>query len=699
MSTSCAYCHLPLPTRAEASPADDARADYCCYGCRLAADITAGHGPEGHATWMLTRLGTAIVLSMAIMVFSLPLYGTDVYAAGAGVATDSATSHLPGVLRYASLLLTSIVFVLLGLPLAANAVGQLSRSVVTTDLLVVIGVVAALVYSYVATVKDSGRTYFETTCMVLVLVTIGRYLEATGKNRASSTLRELEALLPDEVTVVRDGRAAAAPRSEVRVGDLVMVTAGQCVPVDGEVVLGEAHVDERMVTGESEPIPKGPRDLVRAGSTDLDGPLTIRVSAVGARSTIGRLIDAVERARRDRGRYDRLADRVTRWFLPGVLLLALVGGIAAFARAGGEHAVLTSLAVLLISCPCALGIATPLAAYVAIDRATGRGVVFRGVTVMEALAGIHAVAFDKTGTLTDGEATVGSFIQVAGGDATREELLSAAGSLAATSGHGVSRGIARFVRDQGVSTSAPASSRIVPGRGVVATIRDRETRLGSPRFVAPDAGLPPDIGTETLGRTIACIGYGNRIAGVFTLREQLRPEADEALRALASLGCSTRILTGDNALRARQIEAELHVEARAELLPEEKLREISEMRRSLGPIAMVGDGLNDTPALSAADVGIAMGCGADVTREAADVCLIGNDLRGVPWSIALSRRAVGTMRWNLLWAFAYNAVGLPLAMTGRLNPVFAAVAMVVSSLVVVGNSLRLRRAALEVSLP
>lgn len=639
---------------------------------------------------MLARLGGAIALTMAVMVFSLPLYGMDVYSDSGEPA--GVLAHIPGVLRYTSLLVTSVVFILLGLPIFTNSMEQIRQGFITSDLLIILGVVAAIAYSYIATLADSGRVYYETACVILVLVTVGRYLEATGKNKAADSLRRLEALLPDLVDVDRDGETVQIPRSEVRVGDVVIVRAGAQFPVDGLILRGEANIDESIVTGESVAVHKAVGDSIQAGALNLDGLMTVRVSAVGAESTVGRMIAALESARRGKCRFELMADRVVRWFMPTVILLAAGSAFFSFRTEGVEAAIMTGLAVLLISCPCALGIATPMAVWVALDRAAANHVLFRSAAAVEALATVKAMAFDKTGTLTDGEPTVESFEVINPNGLSRDALISASSALASTSLHAVSKGIARFAHDRGIAPVEISNARVVSGLGVTAMVEGREFRLGRPSFV--DKAIPART-TEDWNGSLACVGYDGSCAGIYRLKESLRPKAKDALRDLASLNCTALVLTGDHARRAAQVASELEVETRAELTPVDKLREIEAMRERFGPVAMVGDGLNDTPALAAADIGIALGCGADITREAADVCLLGNDLRAVPWALALSRQATKIMRTNLFWAFSYNAVGIPLAMSGRLSPAFAAAAMVISSLLVVGNSLRLRNSAVS----
>ncbi len=698
--TACAYCHLPIPRLAvlRAGRADEPV--YCCYGCRLAAQITTAQHEQGGATWMLTRLGTAVALSMVVMVFSLPMYGQEVY--GVDLTEGSPlVVQLTGLFRYASLVLSAPVFILLGLPILSNAMDQIRRGIVSTDALVVLGVAATFVYSYVSTVTDSGRTYYETACMVLVLITLGRYLEATGKLKASSAVAAMESLMPDEVRVTRGGDELILKATEVRVGDTVHIAAGERIAVDGSIESGEAHVDERIVTGEAEPVVKKAGDAVPAGAINLDGTLAIRASAVGAESTLGRLTALLEEAKRSKGRFERLADRVSTVFVPCIVILAVVSAALGWRRAGGEEAIMSGLAVLLISCPCALGIATPMAIWVAFGRAASHGVLFRNGSAVEALSKVRAVAFDKTGTLTTGVPTVSSFIGADQDAASQMETIGAAAALGATSRHLLSLSVVAYAQEKGVALGGACNARTVAGRGVVGEVGGATVRLGNVAMMRDErVEFDEAIGKAMRdvvdgGQAIACVGVDRRVAGLFSFSETLRTESRAAIEEISrGLGCAVRVLTGDHGARGRAIAEELGVETLAELSPADKMDRLADLRREVGPVAMIGDGLNDAPALAFADLGMAMGCGADVSREAADVCLLGDDLTAVPWSMRLARQTVKTVKLNLFWAFSYNVIGIPLAMTGRLSPMFAALAMVISSLIVVTNSLRLREANL-----
>jgi heavy metal translocating P-type ATPase len=589
-------------------------------------------------------------------------------------------------------------------PIAENAIGQLRAGRVTADLLIVIGVIAAFGHSYIAVLRG-GAVYFETACMILVLVTLGRWLEASGKLRASAQLEALAALFPDRVDLIRDGASLTVRAGDVLEGDRMRVPAGRRIAADGVIETGRADIDEQLITGESTPVSRGPGDDVRAGTLNLDGLLVIRATRVAEDSTLGRLVALVESARRTQTRHERLADRVARVFVPATLVLALVGAVLGWQRGGAPTAIMTGLSVLLIACPCALGIATPMAVWVALGHAARRRILFRTGEQLERLAAIDTVCLDKTGTLTTGAPVVDSVHVRAGDDGPR--VLAIAGALAATSDHVLARAIQSYASHaRRVTGNAPPAStrgaspefrnvRALPGRGLVAGDNGDTAALGSTALMREcNLSTDPQLDQSLRllhddGRPLACVGWAHSVRGVFSFNETLRDEARSALDRIRGLGCEVRVLTGDHVARGARLAHTLGVDVEAGLTPDRKLSRLRDIRARGRRAAMVGDGLNDAPALAAANVGIAMGCGADVTRASAGVCLLDDDLTRIPEAIALARRTVRTIRVNLFWAFAYNIAGIGLALAGWLTPIFAAGAMVVSSLLVIGNSLRL----------
>ena len=681
----CDFCHLPLPQRrhVEGGPA------YCCFGCKLAADITRSRGEAGQVNWMLTRLGVSVFLSMIVMMFSMYLYRQ--HFVDASEAT-TVSIQLSGVMRYLCLIFSAPVFVMLGFPVLEAAADDLKRKRISTDALVVLGVAAALVISYVSTLRDFGPVYYETACIVLVFLTLGRWLEANGKLKSSAAIRGLESLLPDQVSVERDGQSMMMSPQEVLVGDILTIRAGERISADAEIETGRAAVDESMLTGESLPIVRQRGDLIRAGTLNVDGLLRARAVSVGTESTLGRLVKLLEAAKSSRTHWERLTDRLSQLFIPLMLALAGAGFVLGWLGGGVSEAILRSLSVMLIACPCALGIATPMAVWVALGSAAKRGLLYRTGHVLETLARVRTVCFDKTGTLTDSSPSVQAF--TVSENSLLEEASGVAAAMATVSRHAFADAVLKWAMPQGVCPARVEEVRCVPGRGVVGSYQGIEAAFGSPVLMRErnfefDEPLQAQLNrAQQAGNSLACIGWGDRVRGVFEFVETLRPQASIAVRELQAQGMHVLVLTGDHDIRARMIGNELGAKVLGGLSPEQKVAHIQAARHK-GGVAMVGDGLNDAPALAAADVGVAMGCGADLTRDCASLCLLGNDPSDVVWALELARRTVRVIKLNLFWAFIYNMIGVALALTGRLNPIFAAGAMIISSLMVVTNSLRL----------
>lgn len=691
--SSCDYCGLPL-VRAWWGESVSGPA-YCCFGCRFAAEVTRSRGEEGAANWTLTRLGLAIFLTLNVMVFTMALWTQDFYG---GQETDSFASSLQGLFRYGSLLFALPVLLLLGGPLAESAWQTLRQGRLSADLLLVAGVAASYLYSVVSVIQGEGAVYFEVGCMVLVLVTLGRWLEATGKLRTTAALEALHQLLPDTVRRVEAMGEAIVPLDEIRPGDLLRVLPGERIPCDGILRSNGASVDEQVLTGESLPAEKAHGDILFGGTLNLDGNLLLEATAISEDGALARMIALVRSAREKKGHYEQLADRITSWFLPAVMLAA----VAAFGVHGSHHGldkgILVALAVLLIACPCALGLATPMAVWAALGKAAQAQVLFRDGQALERLANVKAVRFDKTGTLTDGVPSVDRCMTKS--DLPRRETLELAASLASTSPHVFCDAIRIFsVGESGVDANARAvkDARTIPGCGVIARYGDAEeiVRLGSPRWLSESGlSIPDDLSSAieaalSDGKALTCLSRADSVIAVFVMQERLRLEARQMIALLREQGYDVAVLTGDHLTRGTRLSNELSIPVEAGLLPEGKVAALEKVCRELGPVAMVGDGINDAPALIASDVGLAMGCGADLSRESAQVCLLGNDLTRLPWAMALARDTVRVIRGNLFWAFIYNAVGVGIACTGKLNPVLASLAMVLSSLFVVTNSLRL----------
>ena len=687
-SGACDYCDLPLPG-ARGSDTDGPR--YCCYGCRFAADVSRESGNAGNVNRLLARLGLGIFLTLNVLVFTMVLWSADMYDLSADPHAHL-MSLMYDVFRYLGLIFSIPVLWLLGGSLAEHAWGELRHGRPSTDLLLVLGVVAAFGYSAVSVFRGHGHVYFEVGCVILLTVTLGRWLEATGKLKATQALDALAKLLPEQVRLVCDRVETQIPLAQVAVGDVLHVMAGERIPADGKIRRGSASIDESIITGESYPIAREPGDPVIGGSHDLDGELFVEVTAGPEAGTLQRLVEAVRKARLAKGRYQQLADRVACWFMPVVTAVALATLVLHSYEHGFDQGLMTSLSVVLIACPCALALATPLAVWTALGEASRAQVLFASGEALERLAGVKTICLDKTGTITDSSVELTDC--AADNLAQRSEVLGRAAVMAAGSSHPLAQALARALAVH--EHPAPLAHRTLPGRGLSAEFAEAhgQSWLGSARLMDESAlAWPPGLAAErdrwtAAGMPLVAIGWEGSVRGLFGFAERVRPEALGALEACRHLDLRLQVLTGDHAVRGRRMSEMLGVPVAAALLPEDKVAAIAAAKR-LGPVGMVGDGINDAPALAAADVGIALGCGADVSRQTADVCLLGNDLRRVPWAVELARRTVRVIRQNLFWAFIYNILGMGLAACGLLNPILAALAMVLSSVLVVGNSLRL----------
>jgi heavy metal translocating P-type ATPase len=705
-TATCDFCGLPLArslwTAPDAHRTDADAPQYCCFGCRFAAAVTHERGETGAIRWTMTRLGLAIFLSMNVVAFTMALWTGDVYGGDRGGALEAS---LFGLFRYLCLLLSLPVLILLGGPILENAWQALRRGALSTDLLLLSGVITAFIYSALSVIRDQGPIYFEVACVILIMVTLGRWFEAAGRLRAGAALDELQKLLPETVRRIHEGSEARVATDELVIGDEIRILPGERIPVDGRVVRGTASVDEQILTGESQPIVRRASDLVCAGTLNLDGDVIIETTVPPGAGTLPRLIELVRRAREARGHYQELADRLSGLVFPVVGATAIATFGWHWYAAGLDHGLMAALAVVLVACPCALGLATPLAVWAALGTAARRQVLFRSGEALERLADIRALRFDKTGTLTTGDVRVADFITAPGDDsASRTAMLHAAARLSASSLHPFNRAIVAFVDACGFGVGA-ADVRQFSGRGISGRIDSDSdcSYLGSRAFMTESGLKLPESLEKDLERgddarnSVAYFGHKGIVGGVFVFEEDLRDSARPTLAWLQQHGYDVAVLTGDRRQRAKLLADELQVPVIAELLPEQKLAAIREAQKSVGPVAMVGDGINDAPALAASDVGIALGCGTDVSRHSAAVCLLANDLTRLTWAIEFAQGAVRVMRRNLLWAFAYNTIGIALAATGRLNPALAALLMVVSSALVIRRSLSLQREDASIS--
>ncbi|MBD8898190.1 heavy metal translocating P-type ATPase [Rhodanobacter sp. DHG33] len=551
--------------------------------------------------------------------------------------------------------------------------------------------------------------YFESAAVIVTLVTLGDFLELRARRRTGSALKALLGLAPRTARRLADGGESDVPLDEVRVDDVLRVRPGEKVPVDGEVVEGESYVDESMLTGEPMPVAKGKGDALAAGTLNRDGALLMRAKRVGGETLLAQIVGLVAQAQRSKAPLQRVADKVAAWFVPAVVAVAVLAFVA-WAAFGPSpqlaHALIAAVSVLIIACPCALGLATPISIMVASGRGAQHGVLFKDAAAIEALQGIDTLALDKTGTLTEGRPVLTELLALDG--RSREHLLALAAALERPSEHPLAHAIVSAADEEGVPSLTASGFRALPGRGVVATVENMRAALGNAKLldelgIAHDAAADRHLGAmRERGATVMYLAIDGRLAALFAVADRIKPGAAQAVAELKAAGMRIVMLTGDNATTARAVANELAIaEVQADVTPMDKAAAVNALRAQGRKVAMAGDGVNDAPALAAADVGIAMGNGSDVAMQSAQVTLVKGDLAAILRARRLSLATVYNIRQNLFFAFVYNGIGVPLA-AGVLYPVFgvtlspmiAALAMSLSSVSVVSNALRLRRAAL-----
>ena len=563
------------------------------------------------------------------------------------------------------------------------------------DLLVALGTTAAYGLSLYLLMQGVHHLYFEAGAAVITLVLLGKWLEARAKRQTSHAIRALQSLRPETARVRRAGAEVEVALAQVRIGDVLVVRPGERIPADGEIIEGRTHADESMLTGESLPVAKEPGSSVTGGALNAEGLITVRVTAVGAQSVLARIIELVESAQAKKAPIQRLVDRVSAVFVPVVLAIAgatlLSWGIAS---GDWEQALLNAVAVLVIACPCALGLATPTAIMAGTGVAAQNGILIKDAEALETAHAVTVVAFDKTGTLTRGTPALVAF---EAHNIERSAALALAAAVQAGSEHPLAKAVIQAAKDASIERATGVKA--LAGRGLEARVNGRRLALGSSRWLRElGVDLAPlaekAAAWERDGRTVswlADLDHGGLIAAL-AFGDEPRPEADEAIGLLKKRGVRTIMLSGDSAAAAGAVGRRLGMdEVRAPILPEEKADAIVALRATHRGVAMVGDGVNDAPALAAADLGVAMGSGTDVAMHAAGVTLMRADPRLVAAAIDISRRTYAKIRQNLFWAFVYNIVGIPLAAIGVLSPVLAGAAMALSSLSVVGNTLLLKR--------
>jgi len=609
-----------------------------------------------------------------------------------------------------------------------GAWGALKHRTSDMNTLIAVGTSAAYIYSMVAVIFPGlfaagglePHLYFDTSAMIITLILLGRFLEARAKRQTSEAIKKLIGMQPKTALVIHDGQEREIPVEDVQVGDIILVRPGERVPVDGIVRQGYSSIDESMITGESIPVEKKVGDEVIGATINKMGSLQFEATKVGKDTTLAHIIRMVEEAQGSKAPIQRLADVIASYFVPAVIGIAIVTFIIWYfvgPPPSLTFALLNFVAVLIIACPCALGLATPTAIMVGTGKGAEHGILIRSAEALERAHQINTVLLDKTGTLTRGEPMVTDII--AAPFSSREEVLRLAASVEHSSEHPLGEAVVKAALDKRLELSSPSDFNAIPGRGVEALVDGKKLFLGNLKLMEERGFSLDGLGEKANkifeeGKTVIFLGMDSQVVGIIALADTLKPNAKEALQALRRIGVETVMLTGDNRRTAETIARDVGISrVLAEVLPENKAQEVKKLQEEGKVVAMVGDGINDAPALAQADVGIAIGTGTDVAIETGDVTLISGDLMGVVTAIYLSKRTMRTIKQNLFWAFAYNTALIPVAAGvlylafghagvptglhfilgdyGFLNPMLAAAAMAASSVTVVSNSLRLRR--------
>ncbi len=719
----CDHCGLPADDGAVAG--EDGAAHYCCYGCRMMAETVGSDAPDDAETdrqqALLYRLFAGVLMAGFVMVFSLAI------SSGYGFGALRALDHEVGTAHWVLLVAAVPALLLLGAPVARATVRDLRNGRLTLNVLFALGTSSAVGVSLATYVRGTGPIYLETAVMLLALYTLGRYLTARAKGTATRVLgRLLE--VPDATYLRVDpdsGDAAPVAGEALQPGDRVRIRAGDVLPVDGEIVEGRSYVDESSLTGESRPAVKGPGDRVYAGTSTLDGRLTITVTAAGDDRRLAKVERMMRRALQEPPRLAQRTDRIMRWLIPGVVVLALGTFGVWWWLAGFAKALYVALSVVLITCPCALGIAIPLTLVVGLGEASRQGVLVRSGRTLLDLARTSAFAFDKTGTLTTLDApsvrvrlsrsspanhlparavATPAAPDEAAEPSAADHLLARAAAIERGTHHALATAIADEADRRNLSLPPVRDVQTVAGAGVAGTVvvdpaTGRTERIGvgnEDLLDALHADCPPDLREQAAdrleaGETVLYVVRGRRVAGLITLQEQIRETAPPALHTLRTDGATLSVLTGDREAAGRRLASALQIPVAARLSPDDKVDRLADLREQHGGVAMVGDGINDAAVLAAADVGIALSSGASVSLEAADVTLYNPDLRLLPWLQHLSKRLSRIIRQNLTWTFGYNGIGLGLAVFGLLHPLAAVAIMTVSSLIVTWNAFRVKR--------
>ncbi|GAB7028206.1 heavy metal translocating P-type ATPase [Geotalea toluenoxydans] len=663
----CAHCGLPI----RQSPVQTGGAIFCCYACRLIAGVI-GSRDEGDHAWNLLRLGFGALLAMNIMMLSLLLYSGSVE-----------TEVIP-LFRWVMLALAMPAMAILLYPLVMGAL----QGRPGLDLLIVAGSVTAFTVSTINTVRAAGQVYFDTATMLPVLVTFGKIMEATAKRKAADLLHAMESLLPASALKIETGTAVEVAIEQLHTGDLVLIRPGERIAVDGLIHEGNSTVEEAAFTGEPLPVCRGPGERVLAGTVNGQGSLLVKTEQAGKEVLLQRIVTMIQGAWQNPSPAERIAERAAGMFIVLVGLVALASLILWTLADNPLQGFLSALSVLVVACPCTMGIATPLATSLAIARAATAGIVVRGGETMEQLGRTDLIFFDKTGTLTTNQPVLREII-VFDPQLTEDRLLALLATLESASKHPLARTISAEAARRGLELGSPAGINIYPGQGIDGLVKlNGESRMITAGASASFRQTVDSAGGE--GLMAMDVAWDGHIRGRLVFEDGIRSDAVATVQKLDTLGIPSVILSGDRLQVASAIAAQAGIRTiEAPRNPVEKLAVVEQALDAGRKVAVVGDGVNDAAPLAAAQVGIALGSGLDLARQAGNVVILSDRLTQIPWLIGLSRQTRRIIGQNFAWSFGYNAIALGAAAAGLLHPLLAAIAMVVSSLTVLANSLRI----------
>jgi P-type Cu+ transporter len=675
---------------------------FCSPNCKRTFE-----DPERELKSMRTRVTIALTGVLALAILRAGAF--IALAAGATIVTWVPIPALPwftwGVWLF--ILVTPVQFIG-GWGFYKGSWTAIKTRSINMDFLIALGTTVAYVYS-VAVVFFPGalpvkveerEVYFEVSAVIIAFVLLGKYMEEIIKKRSSAAVRKLMDLRPAVAHAIRDGSEVEIPAESIMAGEAVIVRPGERIPTDGDVIEGTSSVDESMLTGESMPVEKAPGGKLIGGTLNRSGMLQFKATRVGKDTALSQIIKLVEEAQASTAQVQRIADQVTGYFVPAVVLVAVAAFIGWWLAGNFPQALLAFIAVLIISCPCALGVATPAALMVGVGKGAEAGILIRGAEVLERARKLNVVVFDKTGTLTRGEPNVTDIVTFGGPET---DVLRLGAAVEVGSEHPLGEAIVRAAKHRNLDLTAVTDFEGIAGHGIRGTADGRQILLGNRRLFHREginiaAAESAMVRLETEGKTAMLVGADRQLVGIIAVADTLKPEAKEAVSALRKERVEVVLLTGDNERTAKAIGRELGIDrVIAEVLPGDKAKIIKELQSQGKMVAMVGDGVNDAPALATADIGIAIGSGSDVAKETGGIILIKDDVREVVLAIRLSRLTLRKIKQNLFWAFIYNSIGIPIAALGYLNPIIAAAAMALSSLSVIVNSALLKRMKLSLS--